>query len=166
MEPDFTGKSVALGRMAVRYRFRSRVMYHLSSRSSASIERYSRFVAGARGVGLLEGNMENAGLAHEEDDEWITSRLSSHAIVTFRLADHTSRPVRTRESYLEALSWINKIQNEPFLSFQIVCLALCSTNANRYIQSYICPGSIHIKAFNCTESICFPPRMTPPPVLL
>ena len=27
-----------------------------------------------------------------------------------------------------------------------VCLAPCLTYANRYIQSYICPGSIHMKA--------------------
>lgn len=80
MEPDVAGKSVALGRMAVGYRIKSRVMCHLSCRSSASIERYSWFVAGARGVGLLEGNVENVGLAHEEGYEWITSRLSSHAI--------------------------------------------------------------------------------------
>ena len=89
MEPNITGESVALGRKAVRYRFKSRVIYHLNYRSSASIKRYSRFVAGAQGVGLLEGNMKNAGLAQEEDYEWITSRLSSHAMVTFCLADHT-----------------------------------------------------------------------------
>ena len=88
MEPDIIGKSVALGRIAVRYRFRSHVIYHLSYRSSASIERYSQFVAGAPGVGLLEGNMKNAGLAQEEDYEWTTSRLSSHEIVTFSLTDH------------------------------------------------------------------------------
>ena len=116
MEPDVAGKSVALGRMAVRYRVESRVMYHLSYRSSASIERYSWFVAGARGVGLLEGNLEQVGLAHEEDYEWITSRLSSHAIVKFCSADNTGRPVRTRESYLKALSWISENQNEHFLS--------------------------------------------------
>ena len=89
MEPDITEESVALGRMAVRYRFKGRVIYHLSYRSSASTERYSQFVAGAQGVGLLEGNMKNAGLAQGEDYEWTTSRLSSHAIVTFCLADHT-----------------------------------------------------------------------------
>ena len=60
MEPDITENSVALGRMAVLYRFKGRVIYHLSYRSSASIERYSKFVAGAQGVGLLEGNMKDA----------------------------------------------------------------------------------------------------------
>ena len=86
------------------------MIYRFSYRSSASIERYSRVVAGAQGVGLLEGNMKNAGLVQEKDYGWTTSRLSSHAIVTFCLADHTQQPVHTRESYLEALSWISGIQ--------------------------------------------------------
>ena len=88
MEPDITEESIALGWMAVRYRFEGRVIYHQSYRSSASVERYSQFVAGAQGVGLLEGNMKHAGLAKEEDINGPLQGLSSYAIVRFCLADH------------------------------------------------------------------------------